>query len=371
MVVSCYTQTNVFLFLMYEDDTYVTFIVFFFFQAEDGIRDAQESRGLGDVYKRQTSKTPQQQRRNRTVSFHNAPLPTINSNGRVLPRTKSNLSMRRGSADTVATTPAAGRMRGHSTSSTGALSGTTTMYSQDRDISASDNVMLVENSQEESLALRAHVSVTLWCELAADKEYSFWDAQTAKELGKVASSTIYDVRSALLRRRTTVQTELDMMLTPMFSLFKEHGAFGRSWEEDQEGSGGGSDSVRNLSFGATMDGPGAINAMRELMIDSAGGAHPLPNGGTLSLYKPKRRLLEEFICKTSGLAASAADNLKSLQKSARSRLASMHNPLRNPLQQAVKLDRATPKEEGGVDAESTGGSPPTCLLYTSPSPRDS
>eukprot|EP00658_Telonema_sp_P-2_P020116 TRINITY_DN17928_c0_g1_i3.p2 TRINITY_DN17928_c0_g1~~TRINITY_DN17928_c0_g1_i3.p2 ORF type:complete len:105 (-),score=21.51 TRINITY_DN17928_c0_g1_i3:170-484(-) len=28
-------------------------IFFFFFQAEDGIRDAQESRGLGDVYKRQ------------------------------------------------------------------------------------------------------------------------------------------------------------------------------------------------------------------------------------------------------------------------------------------------------------------------------
>ena len=26
-----------------------------FFQAEDGIRDAQESRGLGDVYKRQLS----------------------------------------------------------------------------------------------------------------------------------------------------------------------------------------------------------------------------------------------------------------------------------------------------------------------------
>ena len=25
----------------------------FFFQAEDGIRDAKESRGLGDVYKRQ------------------------------------------------------------------------------------------------------------------------------------------------------------------------------------------------------------------------------------------------------------------------------------------------------------------------------
>ncbi len=30
--------------------------VFFFFQAEDGIRDAQESRGLGDVYKRQDYK---------------------------------------------------------------------------------------------------------------------------------------------------------------------------------------------------------------------------------------------------------------------------------------------------------------------------
>ena len=29
------------------------YYVFFFFQAEDGIRDAQESRGLGDVYKRQ------------------------------------------------------------------------------------------------------------------------------------------------------------------------------------------------------------------------------------------------------------------------------------------------------------------------------
>ena len=31
----------------------VSGICFFFFQAEDGIRDAQESRGLGDVYKRQ------------------------------------------------------------------------------------------------------------------------------------------------------------------------------------------------------------------------------------------------------------------------------------------------------------------------------
>eukprot|EP00658_Telonema_sp_P-2_P073954 TRINITY_DN63107_c0_g2_i1.p1 TRINITY_DN63107_c0_g2~~TRINITY_DN63107_c0_g2_i1.p1 ORF type:complete len:251 (+),score=67.22 TRINITY_DN63107_c0_g2_i1:78-830(+) len=32
--------------------------VFFFFQAEDGIRDAQESRGLGDVYKRQPMNSP-------------------------------------------------------------------------------------------------------------------------------------------------------------------------------------------------------------------------------------------------------------------------------------------------------------------------
>eukprot|EP00658_Telonema_sp_P-2_P075307 TRINITY_DN6481_c0_g1_i12.p1 TRINITY_DN6481_c0_g1~~TRINITY_DN6481_c0_g1_i12.p1 ORF type:complete len:323 (+),score=93.98 TRINITY_DN6481_c0_g1_i12:95-1063(+) len=32
---------------------YFFFVFFFFFQAEDGIRDAQESRGLGDVYKRQ------------------------------------------------------------------------------------------------------------------------------------------------------------------------------------------------------------------------------------------------------------------------------------------------------------------------------
>ena len=29
------------------------FYVFFFFQAEDGIRDLVRSRGLGDVYKRQ------------------------------------------------------------------------------------------------------------------------------------------------------------------------------------------------------------------------------------------------------------------------------------------------------------------------------
>ena len=36
-------------------------VLCFFFQAEDGIRDAQESRGLGDVYKRQVGRqTPVQ-----------------------------------------------------------------------------------------------------------------------------------------------------------------------------------------------------------------------------------------------------------------------------------------------------------------------
>ncbi|CZR91184.1 hypothetical protein CDFC105_13839 [Clostridioides difficile] len=32
----------------------ILFRLFFFFQAEDGIRDLVRSRGLGDVYKRQT-----------------------------------------------------------------------------------------------------------------------------------------------------------------------------------------------------------------------------------------------------------------------------------------------------------------------------
>eukprot|EP00658_Telonema_sp_P-2_P036480 TRINITY_DN26379_c0_g1_i3.p1 TRINITY_DN26379_c0_g1~~TRINITY_DN26379_c0_g1_i3.p1 ORF type:complete len:212 (+),score=36.65 TRINITY_DN26379_c0_g1_i3:2-637(+) len=41
------------------------YFFFFFFQAEDGIRDAQESRGLGDVYKRQY----QRRVRGRTVGM--------------------------------------------------------------------------------------------------------------------------------------------------------------------------------------------------------------------------------------------------------------------------------------------------------------
>eukprot|EP00658_Telonema_sp_P-2_P049580 TRINITY_DN3771_c0_g3_i2.p1 TRINITY_DN3771_c0_g3~~TRINITY_DN3771_c0_g3_i2.p1 ORF type:complete len:227 (+),score=56.42 TRINITY_DN3771_c0_g3_i2:49-729(+) len=42
----------------------ILYFRFFFFQAEDGIRDAQESRGLGDVYKRQS------RRRNYDLSKH-------------------------------------------------------------------------------------------------------------------------------------------------------------------------------------------------------------------------------------------------------------------------------------------------------------
>ena len=38
--------------LLYRTHYFREFLLFFF-QAEDGIRDAQESRGLGDVYKRQ------------------------------------------------------------------------------------------------------------------------------------------------------------------------------------------------------------------------------------------------------------------------------------------------------------------------------
>eukprot|EP00831_Metopus_contortus_P030671 TRINITY_DN25102_c0_g1_i2.p2 TRINITY_DN25102_c0_g1~~TRINITY_DN25102_c0_g1_i2.p2 ORF type:complete len:122 (-),score=17.48 TRINITY_DN25102_c0_g1_i2:229-594(-) len=38
------------------DDKAIVF--FFFFQAEDGIRDVERSRGLGDVYKRQVQNLP-------------------------------------------------------------------------------------------------------------------------------------------------------------------------------------------------------------------------------------------------------------------------------------------------------------------------
>ena len=35
------------------DDIKKIYVIFFFFQAKDGIRDLVRSRGLGDVYKRQ------------------------------------------------------------------------------------------------------------------------------------------------------------------------------------------------------------------------------------------------------------------------------------------------------------------------------
>ena len=38
-----------------QDVNAYVFILFFFFQAEDGIRDLVRSRGLGDVYKRQVN----------------------------------------------------------------------------------------------------------------------------------------------------------------------------------------------------------------------------------------------------------------------------------------------------------------------------
>ena len=46
----------------------------FFFQAEDGIRDAQESRGLGDVYKRQPTGMPVNKRWNRLPEAYRLPI---------------------------------------------------------------------------------------------------------------------------------------------------------------------------------------------------------------------------------------------------------------------------------------------------------
>ena len=45
------TQSNLFFSFLFCTFRYV--VLFFFFQAEDGIRDLVRSRGLGDVYKRQ------------------------------------------------------------------------------------------------------------------------------------------------------------------------------------------------------------------------------------------------------------------------------------------------------------------------------
>ena len=60
-------------------------ICFFFFQAEDGIRDLVRSRGLGDVYKRQPS--DRQQFRHRPFELVRAaeapPLPPLQRPGGV------------------------------------------------------------------------------------------------------------------------------------------------------------------------------------------------------------------------------------------------------------------------------------------------
>ena len=45
------------MFVVYNTGCFVVFVCFFF-QAEDGIRDLVRSRGLGDVYKRQSQQMP-------------------------------------------------------------------------------------------------------------------------------------------------------------------------------------------------------------------------------------------------------------------------------------------------------------------------
>ena len=42
-----------YLFVVFIPSSWCLLVLFFFFQAEDGIRDRSPSRGLGDVYKRQ------------------------------------------------------------------------------------------------------------------------------------------------------------------------------------------------------------------------------------------------------------------------------------------------------------------------------
>ena len=51
-VVRCMCEVVRCCYVEYYDYFYV-YVMFFFFQAEDGIRDLVRSRGLGDVYKRQ------------------------------------------------------------------------------------------------------------------------------------------------------------------------------------------------------------------------------------------------------------------------------------------------------------------------------
>ena len=56
---------------------------FFFFQAEDGIRDLVRSRGLGDVYKRQELLLPGERRRDDDIAADElAPLQLVAERGR-------------------------------------------------------------------------------------------------------------------------------------------------------------------------------------------------------------------------------------------------------------------------------------------------
>eukprot|EP00658_Telonema_sp_P-2_P049207 TRINITY_DN3741_c0_g1_i4.p1 TRINITY_DN3741_c0_g1~~TRINITY_DN3741_c0_g1_i4.p1 ORF type:complete len:424 (+),score=93.59 TRINITY_DN3741_c0_g1_i4:44-1315(+) len=69
LVILCSTQAHVFC---------GSFFFFFFFQAEDGIRDAQESRGLGDVYKRQARDGSVGTEMGGTSSFQGSPTEASN-----------------------------------------------------------------------------------------------------------------------------------------------------------------------------------------------------------------------------------------------------------------------------------------------------
>ena len=54
VLVFCHITVVVFISIIMLVALYFCFGIFFFFQAEDGIRDLVRSRGLGDVYKRQS-----------------------------------------------------------------------------------------------------------------------------------------------------------------------------------------------------------------------------------------------------------------------------------------------------------------------------
>ena len=55
--VKCVVHICFFFFVFFCIFFFLLFLFFFFFQAEDGIRDRSPSRGLGDVYKRQSHRS--------------------------------------------------------------------------------------------------------------------------------------------------------------------------------------------------------------------------------------------------------------------------------------------------------------------------